>query len=394
MKKIIAIVVAACLTAGGASAVDYVEWNGTGDWPTSGNVQLAANLNLVVTDADVAAVEGWSNLYLRQGSRLTFANASVPATLKANVEGPGVLAAFDSVGLTISGNNSAKTGRCVFTNSAVMVAHEYGLGGAGSSAAQVYFTAAGTLGTLEFRKPEWDDPGWTGAKAFTNHCGIVYDCDNSYTQVAGKKMYVGSSAADEYFVQDGTFLAPYNRAKYDTKPLRFRNNYEQISGVFGVQDTYTSLHFYTRADAGSSVRFSGTTQIRVEAMGKNAAGWYADSGGNVDYYFGNSGGFHGSKLSVGMGTVHFETDDAFADMAGSTAVNPEFWIQPYVRDNTTQTNRWDLNGHDLAVTALRSANNTIDKATSKHVVFASATPATLTLGGSFPGKQRSEEHTV
>jgi len=385
MKRMIIAAAAVCM-AYIAGAVAYVEWDGTGSWPTSGNVQLSASAKVVVDDAHVAAVEGWDNLYLLPNSRLTFVNATVAATLSAAVEGSGVLAAMNSVGLTLAGDNSVKTGTWVFTNSAVMVTHEYGLGGPASAAAQVYFTASGTLGTLEFRNPAWDEPGWTGKKAFTNHCAISFDCDASYTAVAGKKMYVGSSAADEYFVQDADFITvPKGANKY----LRFRNNYEQTSGVFGVSDYNHGQNLMSYADAGAVIRFSGTTKIRCCEKSRGSNGWQA-SGQYAEYHFGNSGGYHGSKFHVEKGKVTFEADDVFADIAESTLESQFMRLQANFQDNTATTNRWDLNGHDITVSALRSgATPDYDNTQSKYVVFASATPATLTIGGTLPKTETS-----
>ena len=149
----------AAFAASGAFAVTF---DGTGVWPTSGDVELVATVQ--VDDAYVADVAGWQTLTISSGCRLNFVNTGTAATLAATVSGAGKVGAVDSVGLTISGDNRCFSGGFVFTNSAVTVANEYGLGGPSTTAADVYFTKTGTLGALDFQ--------WAGQTAFTNHCPL------------------------------------------------------------------------------------------------------------------------------------------------------------------------------------------------------------------------------
>ncbi len=136
----------AALAAFDAFAVTF---DGTGDWPTGGDVELVATVQ--VDDAHVAAVAGWQTLTISSGCRLNFVNTGTAATLAATVSGAGKVGTVDSFGLTISGDNRSFSGGFVFTNSAVTVANEYGLGGPSTTAANVYFSKAGTLGALDFQ---------------------------------------------------------------------------------------------------------------------------------------------------------------------------------------------------------------------------------------------------
>lgn len=66
-ETIIGLVPLVC--AAGAFAVEF---DGTGDWPTSGDVVIPANTTITVDDAHIAAVAGWDTLKVGDGDEDEF----------------------------------------------------------------------------------------------------------------------------------------------------------------------------------------------------------------------------------------------------------------------------------------------------------------------------------
>ena len=338
-----------------------VTFDGTGDWPTGGDVELTATVQ--VDDSHVADVVGWQTLSIASGCRLNFVNTGTAATLAATVSGAGKVGAVDSVGLAISGDNRNFTGGFVFTNSAVTVANEYGLGGPSTAAADVSFTASGTLGALDFQGG--------GQTAFTNHCPLKFACDRKYT--GAKAMYLGSLAADEYFVQDADFTVsvPYHEA---ASGLHFRNNCEFVSGTFR-SDKARSL--FVSADDGANIVFSGTTRIWLGANATTFQIWYA-VGKAGTYRFSHSGGTRISAFCLNIGSVVLGGDELFLNGESSGL---QTW-QPYMQTQTTYANRLDLNGHDAKFHLLKAANDSVKSSdnTSYSIVTSDVAAAVCLVG--------------
>ena len=354
----------AFLCTAGAFAVEF---DGTGAWPTGGDVEIPANTSITVLDENVAAVAGWDTLKVNTGSRLTFANVQDRAILKANCSGTGVIAADSSCGLTILGDNSALsyTAYFTFTNSIVAVSNEFGLGSSitGTShpmgtyvkGAMIHF---GAQSQLHF--------GLADRKAFTNHCAITYNVEpNLRTAV------FGSDAADEYFVQDGDFL---HYQVNNTRLVYFRNNFQIISGRFPLrQRRGNSLYLYT-VDDNVNVRISENTEFNA-------------SGGNTTLRDG--------IYWLGGGTVWIEQNaapvlDVFADHSGRINVGSENGftgvrqlIGYYIETSLSNPSRYyDLHGHDISVGTLTSAylQNPTETSTGFNVIR-STEPATVTISG-------------
>ena len=365
MGNVVAMMIAGSLLL--AASANAVEFDGTGDWPTGGDVTLTQSV--VVDDAHVLSVAGWDNLTLNAGVRMTFANTGVPATLKANVtsSGAGVIAADNSYGLVILGDNSAMSARSyfTFTNSAVCVSNEFGLGasttgtshplGTSVKGAMIHF---GANSSLHF--------GLADRKAFTNHCAITFNCDQNVTT-----MVFGSDANDEYFVQDGDFL---HFQVNNNRKLYFRNNFEMISGRFPLRTRRGgSLYIYTVGN-GAVVRFSGATV--VDASGGNATlrdGIYWLGGGTVWFEQAQAPVF--DTFANHSGCINVGSDDAFTGVRQLVGY--------YIETDLSNPSRcFDLHGHDISVGTLTSAYLQEPKETSTgfHVIR-SSDPATVTISG-------------
>ena len=369
MKSMIAAFVVMGMTGSAVSAV----FNGTGSWPTGGDVEIPRNTPVTVTDANVAAVAGWDSLILNDGATLTFANVGTAANLKAVVSGAGRLVATGSKGLTLSGDNRNLSGGCIFTDSAVTIANEYGLGGPQTQEALVTFTKTATVGSLKFH--------WEGQKAFTNHCPIVYACDSGYTAADGK-MYLGSSAADEYFVQDADFYL--QKASAGNTKLNFRNNYEQMSGTFGIREH--SDYFATAGDENAVVRFTGTTGFWIANSSKSTKDWYILCKGSCSYRYGSTGTYLGGAIRLNVGTVFIDTDNPFPPIAGVTTPVGLTSFNSYPVNQSKYQNCIDLNGHALQLLRLNVTGKPTETTTDYEIISnSSATAATLTLVGNDRG---------
>ena len=372
MRRLVALAFALA----GFSGVCAVSFDGTDPWPTSGDVEIPKGTTVTVsTPEQIAAVEGWTSVtFLGDGSTLKFANASETATLNATLGGSGVLAADGSAGLVLAGDSREFTGYCNLKDSSVTVANEYGLGGTKTRLpATVKFTKDATVGNLKFH--------WEGQKAFTNHCAILYDCDSGYTAADGK-MYLGSIAADEYFVQDADFFAAY--ANGTAYKVQFRNNYEQISGTFGVKDF--SSYFSTGGDANAVVKFTGTTGFSIAKSGGSTTSWYILCDGTATYRFASTGGYVGGTMPVNVGTVVLDGDDPFRPIAGSTSAYGLSSLQPYLQEQTTWKNLIDLNGHELVMNSLVMYGADTETATTYgRITNSSDEPGLISLVGNLKG---------
>lgn len=120
-------------------------------WPDEegGSATVPANATVIVTDADAAGVARTGALVLKPGSKMVFANETIPLTLAAAVSGAGMLCADGSVGLTLSGDNSGYTGQTVVSNSVIAVTSRYGLGTSVTPEA-FFYRALNKTGTLDF----------------------------------------------------------------------------------------------------------------------------------------------------------------------------------------------------------------------------------------------------
>ena len=353
---------------------EAVEFDGTEPWPTGGDVVLTKSV--VVDDAHVAAVAGWENLTINSGVRLTFANASAEATLNANCSGGGTIAALDSCKLVIAGDNRNfnvwNTSQMQFTNSNVLVTHEYGLCcGKGSTWATFYFTKTGTLGALNFDN---------GEVAFTNHCPIYFMCDNAYT-AGGDKMTIGSIAPEKYFVQDADFRSqPGGANRY----LRFKNNYRQISGYFGNTYAGSMLSITSASTPSLSVYFDGTTKLnRGEETGSYRMDSLAVYG--LQLHLANTGGFTGSTFDQDTGTLYFDNSEALADPVEGKRTNVRnITLAVNAQLQTTYKSRGELNA-DTTIHRFLNFNYSSPESGTRYWPLHADEPATLTLGGDGAG---------
>ena len=372
MRRLVALAFALA----GFSGVCAVSFDGTDPWPTSGDVEIPKGTTVTVsTPEQIAAVEGWTSVtFLGEGSTLAFANGSGVARLNAVLIGKGVVTAAGSAGLVIAADNRDFGGLFDFTDSAVTVASDYGLGGPKNrEATKVRFSKSATVGSLNFH--------WEGQKAFTNHCAILYDCDNGYTAADGK-MYLGSIAADEYFVQDADFFAAY--ANGTAYKVQFRNNYEQISGTFGVKDF--SGYFSTGGDVHAVVKFTGTTGFSIAKSNGSTTSWFILCDGTATYRFASTGGYVGGSMPVNVGTVVLDGDDPFRPIAGSASAYGLSSIQSYPQAQTTWKNLIDLNGHELVMNKLGTYGADTETASNYgRITNTSDEPGLISLVGNLNG---------
>lgn len=377
VKQIVAMAAVAVFSAVGLSARgEAVVFDGTGAWPTGGDVEIPANTSIVVDDAHVAAVAGWETLKVNTGSRLTFANASSEATLNANCSGGGTIAALDSCKLVIAGDNRNfsvwNTSQMQFTNSNVLVTHEYGLCcGKGSTYATFYFTKTGTLGALNFDN---------GEVAFTNHCPIYFVCDNAYT-AGGDKMTIGSIAPEKYFVQDADFRSqPGGANRY----LRFKNNYRQISGYFGNTYAGSMLAIVSASTPSLGVYLDGTTKLN---RGQESGSFLMESLAvyGLQLHFANTGGFTGNIIDQDTGTLYFDNSEALADPAEGKRTNVrDITLAVNAQLQTTYKSRVELNA-DTTIHRLSNFNYSNPESGTRYWPLNADAPATLTLGGNGAG---------
>ena len=384
IKSAVAIAAVAISSAG--FGYNWVEWDGSGDWPTSGDVKIInKNTTIVVDDAHVAAVVGWENLSFEYASDvLLFSNETVQATYNAaDTSGDGIIrVCAQSCGLTINSTNPGKKftgdGRYEFNDAKVTVTTDTGLCPGGK--ARIVYSAS-TKGDLVFRKPAWDAADFTGVKAITNSCKLYF---NPAVQSGVANAKIGSMALDEYFVQNASVYSVANAAN---KYLKLRNNYEQISGDFGMcsesytENTYQGQSPYYTTDLGGTIRFGGT--VAWQNNGPNAVLGCLPLGSTADWYLGFTGGFHATSFQPNYGNFHILVDDVFKDVATSTIPAPGKVVElrPYIHDqsNYANTNAWHLNGHELVLGGIRPVSPEVTSTTTGYTVFESSTPAKLTL---------------
>lgn len=344
-------------------------------WPTDGDVRIPASTTVTVDDDHVEAFAGWKNIYFENTtSKIVFANVSKTAYFNASIAyGNGTISATDCPGLVITGDNSklSASGTWTFKNSSVIVSNEFGLGSASSGATTVKFTAAGTLGSLQFGLPN--------GQAFTNHTQIVYDGENGCTT-----MSIGSASPDEKFVQDGNFFVIPNSTN---KKLYFKNNYEQISGYFGYRAA-VSAPLYTYGTTGCKVTIGGSTKVIVGTNdpASTPGNWFLMSGG--EYHFANvEGGFHLDQISWHSGCdVHFDVDDVFKTFytTGGLATGLNAYAPFAVQHNATYWNKFNLHGHDLSFNHFSAG--TVPPASGNYYYFDNdGDAATVTLVGDSSG---------
>lgn len=406
-RALVALVVSSIAISSFADDLEWVDVDGTTDpstWPTSGNVHIfwkSPYNKVYIGDEQASIVEGWDNLHLDTGAAyIIFTNYTRAINLKANVKGNGFLQAWDSVGLTLSGDNSGRSANgniWSFSNSTVVVAHEYGLGPANAKYAEFKFTHtdASARGSLRFK---WGDEN---LKVYTNHCPIVYTPVTKYygynTDFGSDQMRFGPTAIDEKYVQDGDFMISYHGG--GDRRLYLRGNVEFMSGVFGTcngtgSPVYRGNMLYVRATpavsgggTSYSVTFSGNTFIRVgETTGSlRRDGFYLSAPGEV--HFGHSGGTHATVLNLDLGSVFADCDGLFENPVTDNAMMTWGW---YHQDQSTYKNSLNLQGHDVKFRNM-TFGNTAPTATSKSYTYmTSAIPATVSLIGDFSGANCSK----
>ena len=373
-KGLVSLAVAlAGVLSGFAEAVD-ISGKDPSDWPRSGDIAITSG-TITVTDDEVDIVAGWDTVAMQPSATLQINNTSKPLVFKAKIGGNCWFRADDSCGLTLAGDNSGHWGnqRFKFVDSNIIVAHEYGLGKKDNLLpCEFTYTVGKSTGNLTFHDPAWDEPGFTGKKAFTNHCHIIFKLSGTAAYPDdGKFLAIGSSAADEYFVQDANLLFDYT-----AKQTSFRYNYEQISGQFGPSFQTTGYTFTRQSkDYAGELRFSGETKIN---------GAYVENttqfGNWVNYHrnthFGHSGGTH-IIYARDQGNDFLEADDVFDDfVAGCDPVG----YQPIAMDQSVYKNSMNLQGHSVRFKNFQNYYSAVPtEKSSGYYYLTSAVPTTVTL---------------
>lgn len=345
--------------AGSIALADAVIFDGTGAWPTSGDIEIPKGTTVTVSSADeVAAVAGWTSVkLLGSASTLVFANTTDAATFKATCSGPGVLKAEDSIGLTITGDNSALTGNWNISNSCVWVRHVNGLGSAATEAVRVYF--GDEKSALHFVNPDSD--------VFTNNVAITYDVINN-ANYAG--CVFGSESPDTYFVQNADF---YQLDQGINKRVNFKNNFESIKGYFPFSVTKSNRggHYYFNALEGARVVVSENStlclQRTIYGLGGNGTIVFNDSTPAVNTSYGQLA--KGTDLTYVLGRE---------GALGSTLVGYQVYL------STNPKGVFDLNGNDLAVSSVTVVyGQPFNESTTTYSRLTSATAAQLVVNGAY-----------
>lgn len=373
-KCLVSLALALAGVSSGFSAAVDISGKDPSEWPTSGDIAITSG-TITVTDDEVDIAAGWENVTISSSATLKINNTSKPLVFKAKINGNCWFRADDSCGLTLAGDNSGHWGNqnFKFVDSNVIVAHEYGLGKNDKNLrCEFTYTVGKTTGNLTFHNPAWDDPDFTGKKAFTNHCHILFRLSGTEAYPDdGKFLAIGSSAADEYFVQDGNFLFDYT-----AKQTSFRYNYEQISGQFGPSFQTTGYTFTRQSkDCAGELRFSGTTKING-AFVENTTQFGSWLNYHRNTHFGHSGGTH-IIYARDQGNDFLESDNVFDDfVAGCDPIA----YQPIAMDQSVYKNSMDLQGHSVRFKEFQNYYSAVPTATSSsHYYLTSSVPATVTL---------------
>ena len=284
---------------------------------------------------DAAALAAATSIVLNEGSTL-FYKASDPLALSATVSGTGAFVAVGAGAVTISGDNEGllAPGHFAFTNTVVAVAHEHGLGSAGTGKA--YFSHDGTMPLLAIT---FDD----GDSSFTNSVPI-------YVRRTSGSLHFGSMSLNKTFSQsaDCTIAFPSGQTLFIT------NNFEMVSGKFYVPS------------GGSWIKSVGT---RGEL-------WFREDctveivSAPIFYH----GGIHiaaasckaGGIATDGMNNITMERDYTLTE---------DTWFRPYAQANNTEVTNgrfyYNLNGHSQNIAYLGYQTS------PKYAVIGSADPCVL-----------------
>lgn len=361
--KTLALTALAALAGFQLIAVDF---DGTGAWPTSGDVRIVADVN--VDDAHAADVAGWDTVFITSGNTLAFVNTGAAVTFKAACSGSGKLMAADSCGLTITGDNSGLAGNWVISNSCVYVNHEKGLGGASTDAAQIYFGDAKSA--IHFDNP--------GSNYFTNSVAIVYD---SPVDMNYRGCVFGSESPEKYFVQNADF---WQKTSNPNKRPTFTNNFESINGWFpySVTKSGSGNHFYVNFAAGSRVVTTQNSKFCLQR------GFYS-VGGSGTLVLDSAAPQLNTSYGAFIKAPHVNFVLGRSGALGSVLPN----YQVYLDSNPLGV--FDLNGINLLVSVVNCVyGQTCSESTKTYSRFTSATPATLEVNGYYVAEDTVKAEAV
>ena len=115
-------------TGGGSGWSDSASWGGIGVPGANDKAVIPSGKTVRVLDADVPGIETPAAIEIAAGGKIDFANASVAATISADISGEGDIRSSESAGITLNGDNFFHFGSMEFTNTTVYVTSRTGLG--------------------------------------------------------------------------------------------------------------------------------------------------------------------------------------------------------------------------------------------------------------------------
>ena len=330
------------------------EWTG---WPDSGVAYVPADTVADITAGDVAKIANLDGIVLLGvTSRVTYSLPDAFA-LAVPVSGSGTFA-FESAGdVTISGDNRDLTGCFYFSNTTVLVAHEFGLGSYGSGTCHFWNggdkDVAGEGHTIDF-----DD----GKPVFTNRVAVYMHPNAAGVGSNGKAVEhgfsFGSISLDKTLVQDADFR--YGRYTVENLSPTFKNNVRFLKLVAFQKASGSNKYPYWYGTANGSVYLLGTATVNDTGIWFVSTGnwhWgFTWTGGNVRYA--HYSGAH----------VICERENVFASSA--------FSVQMYQNNSVL-----DLNGYDQDAGGLCTYSSTGHTSGDPIVQIVSDRPAAFRLTG-------------
>ena len=384
-----------------AYAVDVSPSTAHSDWPSSGEVNIVDGVITVGND-DVEKVQGWTKITSGGNSGILFQDITKSIVVKAEINAsynPSYAIPNHIPSVTVKNCASIEfrgsmTGywantKVKFYDSNVIIGSEKALlpksiqynttdkKFGDTSYCIFYFNAGSDYGSVTFRKPEWDQAGWTGKKVFTNNSDIVFYVARGTAYNTHFAQTMGSRSADEYLVQNGTFWwAGFSDGGNGASYIYFRGNYEQISGFFG-RDAYEGQATYFRTNPSysgtPSVKLSGDTVFYgadLKAVNRRVSMY-----NYLPIELGHRGGTFVALMIADE--LKFNAENV---LTNSYCLAAQVNNQPILAYTASNQKPIDLNGYDQRVEYLTSqwGYYPADKP-SLYTTIKSDTPATLSL---------------
>ena len=295
----------------------------------------------VSDSSDAAALAAATSLVLNSGATLLY-TASDPLALSATVSGTGAFVGVGAGVVTISGDNSGLVapGHFAFTNTVVAVAHEHGLGAAGTGTAHFY--SASSAQPLRFDN---------GTTAFTNSVAL------RIVRPSGGHLHIGSQSPDTFFVQAASLSENLPSAR-----IYFTNNFEMIAGEFKSTSTTWLDHSGTGSvwfREGCTMELGSAAIVYFSNIHIGAASCRAAAGLNTD-----------AARQITMERDYTLTEDTY--------FSP--WAQASL---TTTTPYYNLNGHSQAISHLACNSK------PGYAIISSEEPCTLKLVSATAGSHEA-----